>query len=126
METQLGHYMGNSTFKYIPGCAKYNSNNECMECGKNTPFLDLYAARGQFCRATCPTNHSIILDNLDGRVNICIRKKYMSLYTGYNAIAPTAAMTNSIAVNLNAPNCRIVVRVAYTKHDILLAYRKTV
>lgn len=42
--------MPNGKFEYIPGCVKYNTNNECMECGNNLPYLDLWSQKTSFCR----------------------------------------------------------------------------
>lgn len=47
----------------------------------------------------------ILLDNLDGRVNLCYRNDKMTAYTGYG-ILPEA--TNAVFT----PFCRVVVRVA--------------
>jgi len=114
-KAQLAYYMPNGKFNFIPGCVKYNTNNECMQCDNAYPYLNPYASKGHYCMAACPQNSVIILDNLDGRTNLCVRKIFMGAMVGYLAVAPTVEMLGGFTSVSIAPFCRVAVRVAYYK-----------
>jgi len=75
--------------------------------------------------AACPQNSVIILDNLDGRTNLCVRKIFMGAMVGYLAVAPTVEMLGGFTSVSIAPFCRVAVRVAYYKSQKLISYQDT-
>ncbi len=51
---------------------------ECLECAA-TYYIDLtVASPTSVCKSTCDTaTNTIVLDNLDGRVNLCVADAIM-------------------------------------------------
>lgn len=80
-----------AAYTKVEGCVKYSQDNKCLECGNTLPYL-IIANVGVSCSATCDDTNAlgvgsaIILDNLDGRVNICVFRNVLGPMTGYGVV----------------------------------------
>jgi hypothetical protein len=109
---QLTSYIA-SSFVTVTGCVKYDkTSGVCIECGGNFPFLDLLTAATPACIATCiAANQMIIIDNWDGRVNLCVTTTYMAPMIGLRSEAETG---NNIGTF-----CQYAARVAFTTNQVI-------
>ena len=87
---------------------------ECLECAA-TYYIDLtVASPTSVCKSTCDTaTNTIVLDNLDGRVNLCVADAIMKTMTGM-----------SVSVNSADYGCKYATRINMddSKSDNVLAF----
>jgi len=89
---------------------------QCLECAAGF-FLDLTTKNLDSQCDTCDITGSkaIIIDNLDGRVNICVDKAYMYPMIGYGI--------NTVD-NANTWKCTYIARVAFTQPYKTISYEE--
>jgi hypothetical protein len=108
LTSQLLQYF--SSYVLITGCVKYNSvTGACMECGASQ-FLDASINSPYKCTNTCNALTSvIILDNLDGAVNIC------GVATNYLPMIGLQTLINTGPTGITTTlNCGYATRVSVT------------
>lgn len=114
-ETYLTNYML-VPYTNVTNCVRYNSFSECLECAA-TFFLDLTSSNSATtpCIAACDltTTKAIIIDNLDGRVNICVDASYIYPLNGYGIAA--TALANF--------GCNYIARVKITDPLLVMNYK---
>jgi len=79
-----------TSFAVVTDCVKYSSAGKCFECGNQSRYL---LTANNTCSPVCANDTSaIVLDNLDGRVNICVTRTLMKTMTGAGMLAADDAV----------------------------------